>query len=189
MALRNSTQRWGTIAQFLHWSVALLVIGAACVGLLMDELPNSPDKIKVYALHKSVGITILALVVLRLLWRLIDRRPPLPPTMPRWQRALSSLTHGLLYLMLLVMPLSGWLYNSASNFALQWFWLFNLPALSGPDRELRHLAHDIHETGIYVLAVLFALHVAAALKHHFVDRDATLARMTPGLSAPDQESA
>ena len=188
MSLRNSPQRWGAVAQFLHWSVALLVIGAACVGLLMDELPNSPDKIKVYALHKSVGITILALVVLRLLWRLIDRRPPLPATMPRWQRALSSLTHGLLYLMLLVMPLSGWLYNSASNFALQWFWLFNLPRLSGPDRDLRHFAHDVHETGIYVLATLFAIHVAAALKHHFIDRDATLARMTPGLSPPDKET-
>jgi cytochrome b561 len=105
--------------------------------------------------------------------------------MPIWQKRLSSLTHGLLYVLLLLMPISGWLYNSASNFALQWFWLFNLPRLSGPDRELKHFAHEVHEAGFYLLAAMFALHVAAALKHHFIDRDATLARMTPGVDVPE----
>jgi cytochrome b561 len=189
MAWRNTPERWGGIARFLHWAVALGVIGLAMVGLLMDELPNGSNKIMVYALHKSTGITVLALVLLRIVWRLIDRRPVLPASMPAWQKALSSLTHGLLYLMLLVMPISGWLYNSASNFALQWFWLFNLPRLSGPDKELKHFAHEVHETGFYVLAALFALHVAAALKHHFIDRDATLARMTPGISPPKDTTA
>lgn len=187
MTLRNSAHRWGWVAQFLHWSIALMVIGLAIVGLLMDEMANSPDKLKVYALHKSTGLTVLALVLLRLLWRLIDTRPPLPASMPRWQRLLSSATHGLLYLLLLLMPLSGWLYNSASNFPLRWFGLFKVPALTGPDRDIKQWANDIHETGFYVLAALFALHVAAALKHHFIDRDATLARMTPGLSPPMQE--
>jgi cytochrome b561 len=187
MPLRNSPQRWGWVAQFLHWSIAVLIIGLAIVGLTMDDLPNSPDKVKVYALHKSTGITVLVLVVLRLTWRFIDKRPPYPATMPRWQRILSEVSHGLLYVVMFAQPLSGWLYNSASNFPLQWFWLFPLPALSGPDPELKHLAHEIHESGFYVIAALLAVHVAAALKHHFIDRDATLARMTPGVSAPTPE--
>src|SRR5688572_5767292 len=121
MGWRNSPARWGALAQTLHWTIALAVIGLVLVGLWMDELPNSPTKLKVYALHKSVGITVLVLVVLRLAWRLIDRRPPHPASMPPWERWLAAVTHGLLYLLLLVMPLSGWLYNSASNFPLRWF--------------------------------------------------------------------
>lgn len=179
MALRNSDTSWGAVAKFLHWAVALAVIGLCIVGFVMQELPPSITKIKVFALHKSFGITVLALVVLRLVWRLIDRRPPLPADMPGWQRALSSITHGLLYVLLLAMPLSGWLYNSASNFALRWFDLFSIPALSGPDPELKALAHSLHSYGFYLLGLLFALHVGAALKHHYVDRDNTLRRMLP----------
>lgn len=179
MALRNSPHRWGWIAQTLHWLVALAVIGLAAVGLLMQELPTSPDKIKVYALHKSMGLTVLVLVLLRLLWRLLDRRPPYPDSMPVWQRRLASLTHGLLYVLLLAMPISGWLYNSASNFALRWFGLFSVPPLSGPDPALKALAQDLHSWGFYLLAALFAVHVAAALKHHLVERDDTLHRMLP----------
>lgn len=179
MALRNSEQSWGAVAQFLHWAVALAVIGLCVVGLLMQELPASPTKIKIYALHKSVGITVLALVILRLLWRLVDRRPPHPASMPRWQRTLSALTHALLYALLLAMPLSGWLYNSASNFALRWFNLFSIPPLTGPDPAIKAWAQDLHSIGFYTLGLLFALHVGAALRHHYVERDATLRRMLP----------
>jgi len=179
MALRNSEQSWGAVAQFLHWAVALAVIGLCVVGLLMQELPASPTKIKVYALHKSIGITVLALVILRLFWRLIDRRPPHPAAMPGWQRTLSALTAGLLYLLLLAMPLSGWLYNSASNFSLRWFNLFSIPPLTGPDPAIKAWAQDLHSYGFYLLGLLFALHVGAALRHHYVERDATLRRMLP----------
>ncbi len=184
MPLRNTPQRWGWVAQFLHWSIALLIIGLVIVGLTMDDMANSPDKVNVYALHKSTGLTVLVLVVLRLLWRLIDPRPPYEAGMPAWQRKVSSLTHGLLYVLMLSQPLSGWLFNSASNFPLQWFWLLKVPALAGPDPELKALARDIHGAGFYLLGALIALHVGAALKHHFVDRDATLARMLPGVSSP-----
>lgn len=184
MPLRNTPQRWGWVAQFLHWSIALLIIGLVVVGLTMDDMANSPDKVNVYALHKSTGLTVLVLVVLRLLWRLIDPRPPYEAGMPAWQRKVSSLTHGLLYVLMLSQPLSGWLYNSASNFPLQWFWLFKVPALAGGDPELKALALDLHEAGFYLLAALLALHVGAALRHHFVKRDATLARMLPGVSPP-----
>jgi cytochrome b561 len=179
MQWRNSPDRWGVVAQTLHWSIALLVIALALVGLLMQEMPNSPDKLKVYALHKSVGLTVLLLVVLRLAWRLFNRRPLHPPHMPAWQRRLAASTHGLLYVLLFAMPLSGWLYNSASNFPLRWFNLVRIPALVEPDRELKALALTLHSGGFYVLAVLFAVHLAGALKHHYLDRDRTLVAMLP----------
>lgn len=179
MQWRNSPSRWGVVAQTLHWTIALAVIGLALVGLLMQELPNSPQKLQVYALHKSVGLTVLVLVVLRLGWRLVDRRPAAPPGQPRWQRGLAAATHGLLYLLLLAMPLTGWLYNSASNFPLRWFGLVRIPPLAAADPDLKALAQDLHSAGFYLLAVLFALHVGAALKHHYLDRDRTLAAMLP----------
>lgn len=186
MQWRNSDDRWGTVARLLHWTIALLIIGLVVVGLLMQELPNSLFKLKVYAWHKSFGLTVLALVLIRLGWRLIDRRPAYPPDLPRWQRRLSGIAHGLMYLLMLGMPLSGWLYNSASNFPLRWFNLVSVPSLAGPDPELKRLALDIHVYGFYLLAMLLSLHVAAALHHHFVKRDATLARMLPGVS-PQKE--
>lgn len=184
MGARNTPHQWGWIAKTLHWLTALGVIGLIAVGLWMDELSNSPFKVKVFAFHKSVGVTVLGLLVLRLIWRFVDKRPPYPPTMPRWQVIASEISHALLYLVLFAQALSGWLYNSASNFALQWFGLFQLPRLTGPDREIRHVTHDFHEAGWWILLILVAVHVAAALKHHFIDRDETLARMTPGVSPP-----
>jgi cytochrome b561 len=184
MTWRNSPERWGAVAQLLHWTIAVMVIGLAIVGVTMDELPNSPTKLQVYALHKSTGLTVLVLVLVRLAWRVIDPRPPYPATMPQWQRKLSSLTHGLLYVLMFGMPISGWLYNSAANVPLRWFGLFQVPALSGPDRELKQLANQLHETGFYLLGMLFALHVGAALLHHYRYRDATLVRMLPGRRLP-----
>lgn len=179
MSWKSTPLRWGGIMQSLHWLTALLVLGLLIVGLLMDELPTSPTKIKVYALHKSVGLTVLGLLMLRVLWRLYDRRPT-PPPMPAWQHWAAQLTHGGLYVCLLVMALSGWLYNSASNFALRWFGLFSVPALSGPDKQLKEFAHEIHETTWIILLLLIALHVGAALKHHLIDKDHTLRAMLPG---------
>jgi cytochrome b561 len=179
MTLRNSERGWGAIAQLLHWSLALLIIVLAVLGLLMQELPNSPDKIRWYALHKSLGLTALALVVLRLGWRLVDRRPPWPPTMPHWERRLAATGHALLYLLMLVVPLAGWLYNSAANFSLRWFGLVRIPPLSGPDPELKALALAIHNWGFYLLGILFIGHVGAALKHHYIDRDRSLVAMLP----------
>lgn len=179
MALRNTRVEWGSVAKFFHWASALLIVGVATVGWVMKDLPGSPDKIKVYALHKSFGLTILALVLARALWRLGDPRPAHPPTMTAWQRALSGGVHGLLYAVMIAMPISGWLYNSASNFPLKWFDLFKVPALSGPDKELKALAAAAHAWGFWILAALFALHLAGVAKHHFVDRDDVLAKMLP----------
>lgn len=185
MSLRNAADRWGGMAMLLHWSIALLVLGLIVVGLWMDDLPTSPTKIRIYALHKSFGLTVLTLMLLRIVWRLADRRPAYPAAMPGWQRGLASAIHGLLYLLLLAMPLSGWLYNSAANFPLRWFGLFSVPALAGADPQLKASALLAHQWGFYLLGGLLLLHIGAALKHHFINRDFTLLGMLPGRRRQD----
>jgi cytochrome b561 len=154
----------------------VLFIGIVSVGFYMTDLPLGPRKLKIYALHKSIGLTLLGLAALRLMWRLGERRPQLPP-MPAWQRRAAAATHVLLYALMFVIPLSGWLFNSAAGFPLQWFHLVNLPALASADPGLKAIAKDIHVTGVILLITIAALHAAAALKHHFVDRDQTLTAM------------
>jgi len=145
----------------------------------MTEMRNSPDKVAVYALHKSVGLTLLALVALRLLWRLYAGSPLAVAGMPRWQARTAALTHALLYGLLFALPLTGWLLNSAAGFPLQWFGLFNLPDIAGTDHDLHELAEDAHGLLFWTLVVVALVHAAAAFHHHLFLRDATLARMLP----------
>jgi len=151
MPIKNAADRWGFISIGIHWLTVVLVLSLAFVGLLMDELSNSPTKVQVYALHKSFGLTVLGLTVLRLLWRLFAGVPQPVPGTPRWQVLAASLSHGALYVVLLAMPLSGWLYNSASGFPLKWFGLFSLPKLSGWTATER-LKGDPETQGIPVVA-------------------------------------
>lgn len=179
MGLHGDDHNWGSAMRGLHWLVALAVLGLLLVGWLMVDMPNSPDKIKVYKLHKSIGLSVLALMVVRIGWRAYARRRPTPVPMPGWQRALAASIQGLLYLCLLLMPLSGWLFNSAAGFPLKWFELFKVPALTGSDAGLKALANGVHEYTAVLLAMLVGLHVAGALKHHWIDRDNVLRAMLP----------
>jgi cytochrome b561 len=183
LPLRNTASQWGWVSVTLHWVTVLAIVGLVIVGLSMDDLPNGPRKIQVYALHKSTGLTVLALTLLRLAWRLFAGAPK-PEPMPRWQRLAANGSHAMLYALLLAMPLSGWLFNSASGFPLKWFGLVRVPALTAYDAGVKALAHDLHEGLAKVLLLMVAIHVAAALKHHFVNRDATLQRMLPLLRLP-----
>jgi cytochrome b561 len=178
--------RWNLFAQLLHWLIALLIVGLGILGLVMVEMVPSFDKLKVFALHKSVGITVLVLVGLRFVWRLAHRAPP-PVPAPHWQQVSATLVHGALYVLMFVMPLSGWLFNSAANFPLQWFGLFNLPALWSADPAVKRIALQIHEYGFWTLAILVLVHAAAALKHHYFDHDDTLRRMLPGMPTPNPD--
>lgn len=182
MAIRNNSQTWGSLSIGLHWLTLILILSLAMVGLIMTDLANGPLKIQVYALHKSFGLTILALTCVRLLWRLFSTTPDAAANIPAWQRRIAKLTHGLLYLLLFAMPISGWLYNSAAGFPLKYFGVFKLPKLSGYDPELKQLAGDAHETFFYILALLMLMHAGAALKHHYLDKDNTLTRMLPWLA-------
>jgi len=178
MSLRNTEYHWGSVAKFFHWIVALGIIVNGIWGLLMTGMSPSMSKINVYALHKSIGLTVLALFVLRLAWRLFDRAPLDEPA-PRWQQLAAHITHGVLYGFVLAIPLSGWWFNSLHGNALQWFKLFNLPALAKKNEDLAHTAREIHEYLFYLLLLVLVVHVGAALKHHVFDQDNVLRRMLP----------
>jgi cytochrome b561 len=183
MALRSTATAWGAVTRLFHWGMLLAYVGIIGVGVYMTDLALSPQKLKVYALHKSVGLTLLGLAALRLLWRLGERRPT-PAPMPAWQQRAAGASHVLLYLLMFAVPLSGWLFNSAAGFPLQWFRLVNLPALVAPDPSLKALARSAHGLGVLLLVVIAALHAAAALKHHVIDRDRTLTAMLPLRGGP-----
>jgi len=176
MALRATAAAWGAITRAFHWGMLVLLATIVPIGYYMTDLPLGARKLQIYALHKSIGLTLLGLAVLRLLWRITERRPA-PAPMPAWQQRMASATHVLLYALLILIPLSGWLYNSAAGFPLQWFRLVNLPALTATNPTLKAAAKEFHESAVAVLLTLVALHALAALKHHFIDRDHTLRSM------------
>jgi cytochrome b561 len=179
VSLRN-TERLGPVSQLLHWTVVLLVAVLAIVGLSLDSLPNTPRYFWVYDLHKSTGLTVLALAAVRLGWRLYAGAPPPLPGIPAWQRRIAGATHALLYLLIFAMPLSGWLYDSASGLRpLRWFGLFRVPKLAAPDEALAGRALAAHEWLFWLLLALVTLHAAAAVYHHVFRGNATLARMLP----------
>ena len=180
MTLKNTRDRWGAVSQAFHWTIVLLILGLAIVGLTMGELPRTPKYFWVYTAHKSLGITVLALMLLRLGWRLHAGAPEAVPGTPTWQARVAALTHWVLYALVLAMPLSGWLYDSASGLRpFRFFGLFDMPKLTGPDEWLADQAHDAHELLFWVLVVLVALHAGAAFYHHLFQRDDTLVRMLP----------
>lgn len=187
MPIRNDADRWGWVSLGIHWLTVVMVLGLVVVGLLMQELPNSLSKFQIYALHKSFGLTVLGLTVIRLLWRLVVGAPKPVPGTPRWQVIVAGISHGALYLVLLAMPISGWLYHSASGAIprqLEWFKQFAVPSLSGRDEAVAEFALAAHEWLFLLLAALVTVHALAALKHHYIDRDRTLVRMLPLIKAP-----
>lgn len=178
MPLRSDPTRWSTVAKTFHWVTALLILGNGAFAFWMDGLRPSLQKINMFALHKSIGLTVLALFLLRVLWRAIDRRPPDEPA-PRWQKLAAHAVHGVLYLLIIAMPLSGWAFNSAHGFPLQYFRQFNLPALVEKNEALSHTLGTLHVYLFWFLLLVLVAHVGGALKHHLVDRDNTLLRMLP----------
>lgn len=187
MQLKNDAQRYGALAQGLHWVIAALVVGMFLVGWYMEGLPLSPDKIKIYNLHKSFGVMILALMTLRLIWRLISPAPPLPANMPGHERAAATASHALLYLLILTQPMVGILHSNAANFPVVVFGLFTLPALTGPSEALKNALGAAHFWIAWAILGLVCLHVSAALRHHFLLKDDILRRMLPGGARKESE--
>lgn len=171
--------RYTGLAIALHWLVALAILCAFPLGLYMADLPLSPWKLRLYAYHKWIGMTALGLVVVRLLWRATHRPPPMSVAIPRWQRAAAEAVHHGLYLLMVAVPLSGWLMSSALGFQVVLFGVLPLPDLVAKDKALGDSLKAAHEVLNYVMLALFLAHVAGALKHHFIDRDDTMRRMSP----------
>jgi cytochrome b561 len=174
MIVADSRSSYSTVAMTLHWLIGLAIVFNLATGFLDTAIP----------VHKATGITILFLSVVRLLWRLTHRPPPLPATVKPWEKGLAHVTHGAFYLLMILIPVSGWVMSSAAEkrYPLTWFGLFDIPYLPvAQDKLAAAGANSAHETLGIAMAVLLALHILGAIKHQFVDGDDTVARMLPGL--------
>ncbi|MDQ5882310.1 MAG: hypothetical protein QG616_2142 [Pseudomonadota bacterium] len=171
--------RYTATAIGLHWLIALVLIGLFGVGLYMTGLKLSPQKLQIYSWHKWAGVTVFLLVLARIAWRIGHPPPPDPAGMPRWQVVAAHGVHHLLYLLMIAIPLSGWLMSSAKGFQTVWFGVLPLPDLLDKNKELGDLLQAVHKFLNYSLAGLVLAHAGAALKHHLIDRDDVLARMLP----------
>jgi len=182
MPAKSDASRWGSAAKFFHWTTVIAILVQATIGLVMVELPKRPGTIPVYTFHKSLGLTIFVFAILRLAWRAFDPHPAYPATMPRWQVVGARAAHALLYTLIFLVPLSGWLFDSATALRpLYWFGLFHVPSLTGGrDDAIKELAETAHVTLFWILATVAAGHAAAALWHHVHERDDILRRMLPG---------
>jgi cytochrome b561 len=179
----NAPTRYGTVAMTLHWLIGFSIIGLLIVGKYMHGLPdNDPNKFFLYQMHKSFGISVLVLTVVRIIWRVINPVPALPAGMPAWQRWGAHLSHFGLYALMLAIPLSGWAVASSSSTGIptMLFGAVELPFLPvGNDRETHEFYEEAHELLGNLMILLLIVHVVAALKHHFVDRDTVFRRMLP----------
>jgi len=177
MQLKNSPQRYGAVSLLLHWGVALTVFGLFGVGLWMMELSYyHPWRQIVPDLHKSIGLTLFVILLLRVLWRFISPPPPPTPNQSRLIQIASKLGHLFLYLLLFAVIICGYLISTAEGDGIVVFGLFTVPALLTISGKAE-LAGAFHLYLAITLIVLAVLHALAALKHHFIDRDATLVRM------------
>ena len=163
----------------MHWLTALLLVAGATLGLSMVELPLSRQKLQWYAWHKWIGITIFLLTCARLAWRMGHPAPGQPESIPGWQRSAAWIAHAALYALLLLIPLSGWLDSSAAGVQVVYLGLFPLPDLVAKDKALADVLRATHVALNFTLLCLVCVHSAAALWHHFVDRDGVLKRMLP----------
>jgi cytochrome b561 len=176
--MRFVSARYSGVAIALHWLTVALVFVNLTLGLSMVPLPLSPQKLQWYMWHKWLGITVFIVICLRIVWR-ANRRPPPHASMPDWQRRAADCSHVLMYVLLTLIPISGWLYSSSTGVQVVYLGLFPLPDLVSKDRTLASVLKWTHYGLNSALFALVLVHVIAALKHHFIDRDGTLARMLP----------
>ena len=182
--MTDAPARYGAVAIVLHWLVVVLIIASWALGLYMVELPFSPQKLKYISWHKWLGVTIFMVALCRIVWRVTHPAPPPPDAMPSWQRTVMGVSHLLLYLLTLAIPLSGWLFSSASGVPTVYLGWAQLPDLVVKDKLFAELLRQAHVLLNVTLFIIVCIHVAAALKHHFIDRDDVLVRILPFLRQP-----
>ena len=172
-------EKFSFTTRLLHWTIAAFLLIQIPLAWYMIDLPLGPDKFAKYGLHKSFGAVLFTLAVTRLVWAIIGNRPPLPPETKRYEKILAKATQGLLYLLVIIMPVSGWVMSSAANVPVTIFGVIALPNLVEPNEQLMDIMKNVHEMQSIVLLILVSLHFVAGLKHHFVDRNNVLHSMLP----------
>jgi cytochrome b561 len=179
MPFRNTAEAYGSVAKFLHWSIVLLLIPQYFLAEAAHEAADqSIEQASLYGWHKSLGMLVLMLAVARIVWKMLNRPHPGPLGQVVWQRKTAAAGHGLLYLLILLQPFTGWLMSSAGGYPVSMFGI-TFPALGGKNDALHERLEDVHETVFYLLLVVAVVHIAAALYHHFVLKDGVLRRMLP----------
>ena len=178
MRVDGVPQTYTAVAKFLHWLIAAFVFAQISLGLWMIGIPKAPPGIRVYwfNVHKSIGITLGLLILVRLLWRLTHRAPPLPATVPAWQRVAAETSHVLLYVCMIVMPLSGYLGSSFTKYPIVFFGM-RLPHWGWEAPALKELCSQVHLVTVTLFITLIAIHITAALKHLLVNRDGVFQRI------------
>lgn len=187
MRLRSDPRRWDAVTRTLHWLVAALILALFALGWLARLAPLTPGKISLFYWHKSLGLLVLALVLIRLGWRAGNRPPALPAGLAAWEPLVARATHVFLYFLIVLLPLSGWLIDSASGIPFQIFWRVPLPAIVPVSAGIEHLAEVVHLSASWALAVVLVGHIGAALRHHFVLHNTVLLRMLPFVKNPERE--
>lgn len=178
MNFKNTSSSFGVISKSLHWVVALAVLGLLAAGMIMTDMPSSPEKFQIYMIHKSVGLAVLALMAARIIWRITNPRPAPVPGHKAWENMLAKAVHFALYAALIALPVSGWVMSSAGDFPFRLFGLADMPKIAPKDEGLFNLTRDMHGAMGTILLILIGLHLAGAMKHHVLRGDETLRRMT-----------
>ncbi|WP_296659001.1 cytochrome b [Paraburkholderia sp.] len=173
-------RRYSGVAILLHWLIAALIVWGFALGWVMTDIPGiTPTKLRYFSWHKWIGVTVLALVLVRILWRATHTAPALPTSTPAWERLAAHAGHGALYVLMLAIPVTGYLYSSAAGIPVVYFGVWPLPTLIGPDNELKEVLRTVHVLLDYALLAVVVLHVLAVVKHQHLDRQNILARMLP----------
>ena len=181
MSLKNTKKHYGSVAKWLHWSIFLAIVGLLLSGHFMGDIPNPAWRTVGYIAHKSFGVSVFILTAFRVAWAFNNTHPDLPANTQKFERIIARATQGLLYLALLVIPLSGWLMTAYKGHKISFFGLFYFPTLPVEiNRPTGHFWYEVHELAAWTLLVLVCCHALAALKHHFIDKDNVLKTMLPG---------
>ena len=179
MQIKNTLQRYGVVAQVFHWLILLLIIGQFVLAITFDDMPAGAEKGQIIGLHKSFGMLILLLALLRLIWRWSNPVPELPAGQNPYLRWAAKSAHAALYALIFAIPISGWLMSSLAGRTVRFFGLFPFPGLASTDKHMAHTVAEVHEVLAYSLLALAIVHALAALLHHFVWKDEILLRMLP----------
>jgi cytochrome b561 len=185
MRYRNSAETWGAVARGFHWLIAVLILVQFVIGSVAEEMKLTPAKLDLFVWHKSVGVTVLVLALLRLVWRLANPAPAMPAGTPGWERKLAAIAHWALYGLIFAVPLSGWWVSDASRVPFKAFFFLPMPDFISTDRALQEAAAEVHEALTITLLFVVIAHIAAALRHHLLLHDDVLRRMLTGRRSRD----